>query len=74
MSAAGLPMMIVVFAIALALAGCGTPKEKSAPCKRPAGLAGYGGDTRYGCGAMRLVNPDAAAALAAIEDLAAQPE
>lgn len=74
MSAARPPIMVIVIAIALGLAGCGTAKEKSAPCKRPAGLAGYGGDTRYGCGAMRLVNPDAAAALAAIEDLAAQPE
>jgi len=44
-----------------ALAGCGTPKEKTAPCKRPANLLSYASETGApapgsGCGPMLPVN------------------
>jgi hypothetical protein len=68
---AGCAMMVA--SIGLVLAGCGTPKEKTAPCKRPANLASYAPDPRTNCGPMRRVNADSAAAFAAIGDLA-QPE
>ena len=64
-------------AIALVLAvlasGCGTPREKTAPCKRPANLSSYAspGDE---CGPMMSVNANRAAALAAIQDLAPAEE
>ena len=59
--------------IAAALAGCGTAaKEKTAPCKRPANLTSYVRDPRQECGPMMSVNGDAAAALAAIEAMAAE--
>ncbi|WP_341487121.1 hypothetical protein [Pararhizobium sp. A13] len=48
-----------------ALSGCGTVKEKTAPCKRPAELSSYAQDPRQTCGAMRAIN-DPAAAFAAI--------
>jgi uncharacterized protein YceK len=54
----------MVFAVA-ALSGCGTVKEKTAPCKRPAELTSYADDPRQACGQMRAVN-DPAAAFAAI--------
>lgn len=54
----------IVFAVA-ALSGCGTVKEKTAPCKRPADLISYAEDIRQTCGPMRAVN-DPAAAFAAI--------
>lgn len=59
--------------IAAGLAGCGTAaKEKTAPCKRPANLTSYAPDPRQECGPMMSVNGDAAAALAAIEAMAAE--
>lgn len=59
--------------IAAGLAGCGTAaKEKTAPCKRPANLTSYAPDPRRECGPMMSVNGDAAAALAAIEAMAAE--
>lgn len=59
--------------IAAGLAGCGTAaKEKTAPCKRPANLTSYAPDPRQECGPMMSVNVDAAAALAAIEAIAAE--
>lgn len=48
-----------------ALSGCGTVKEKTAPCKRPVELSSFVEDPRQACGAMRAVN-DPAAAFAAI--------
>ena len=60
---------VVSFALALLASGCGTPREKTAPCKRPANLSSYA-STGDGCGPMRSVNTDSAAALAAIQDLA----
>lgn len=47
------------------LAGCGTGKEKTAPCKRPANLTSFAADPRHDCGPMRAVN-DPSAAFAAI--------
>ncbi|MDX0852498.1 hypothetical protein GOD74_29680 [Sinorhizobium medicae] len=59
--------------IAAGLAGCGTAaKEKTAPCKRPANLTSYAPDPRQECGPMMSVNGDAAAALVAIEAMAAE--
>ncbi|MBB6355698.1 hypothetical protein ACFFTN_13355 [Aminobacter aganoensis] len=52
------------------VSGCGTPREKTAPCKRPANLTSYAG-MGEDCGLMRSINPDKAAALAAIQELAA---
>lgn len=64
-------------AIALALAvlasGCGTPREKTAPCKRPANLTSFA-STGDECGPMKSINSDRAAALAAIQDLASMDE
>ncbi|MCB1468797.1 MAG: hypothetical protein KDK08_17040 [Rhizobiaceae bacterium] len=64
-------------AIALVLAvlasGCGTPREKTAPCKRPANLTSYA-STGDECGPMKSINVDKAAALAAIQDLASRGE
>lgn len=69
------PITISGFAAALSLlAACAAPAEKSAPCKRPADLAGYAAALRTDCGAMRLVDPDRAAVLAAIDGLAQKPE
>jgi uncharacterized protein YceK len=51
------------------LAGCGTVKEKTAPCKRPANLSSYADDPRMDCGPMHAVNdPSAAFAAVGIED------
>jgi hypothetical protein len=63
----------LVFALAVFASGCGTPREKTAPCKRPANLSSYAspGDD---CGPMMSVNADSAAALVAIEDLASVEE
>ncbi len=63
----------LVFALAVLASGCGTPREKTAPCKRPANLASYA-NTRDECGPMRSINTDSAAALAAIHDLATGEE
>lgn len=64
-------------AIALVLAvlasGCGTPREKTAPCKRPANLTSYA-STGDECGPMMSINADRAAALAAIQVLASGDE
>ena len=69
------PFAIAGFAAALSLlAACAAPSQKSAPCKRPADLTGYAADLRKDCGAMRLVDPDRAAVLAAIDGLAQKPE
>lgn len=74
MSRVGILNGMAVVAITIASTGCGTPKEKTAPCKRPANLTGYAEDTRTECGTMRLVNPDGTAALAPIHSLANQSE
>jgi uncharacterized protein YceK len=58
--------MLGIAALATALlSGCGTVKEKTAPCKRPLSVSSFASDTRQDCGLMRSVN-DPAAAFAAI--------
>lgn len=59
--------------VALSAGGCGTPKEKTAPCKRPANLSSYA-SASVECGPMRSINADRAAALAAIQELASGNE
>ncbi|MGE0284083.1 MAG: hypothetical protein AB7P20_26190 [Rhizobiaceae bacterium] len=63
----------LVFALAVLATGCGTPREKTAPCKRPANLTSYA-ETGAECGPMRSINTDSAAALAAIQNLASGEE
>lgn len=63
----------LVFALAVLASGCGTPREKTAPCKRPANLSSYA-SMEGGCGPMFSVNADRATALAAIQDLATGDE
>jgi hypothetical protein len=58
---------IAALMLTLAAGGCGTPKEKTAPCKRPANLSSYAPEERTDCGPMHPVNGDPAAALRAIE-------
>jgi hypothetical protein len=58
--------------IAAGVAGCGTVKEKTAPCKRPANLTSYAPDPRLECGPMMHVNSDATSAFAAIAALEAE--
>ncbi|RWA67994.1 hypothetical protein [Mesorhizobium sp.] len=52
--------ILVATVAALALSGCGTPKEKTAPCRRPAVLSSYVAPEE--CGPMRLVNDSSAEA------------
>ncbi|MGQ2905778.1 MAG: hypothetical protein ACT6RL_18420 [Neoaquamicrobium sediminum] len=61
-------MTAAMLFVAIFASGCGTPREKTAPCKRPGNLASYAplGE----CGAMHALNTDRAAALAAIRELA----
>lgn len=63
----------VALSAAILVAGCGTPREKSAPCKRPANLSSYA-SMESECGPMRPLNPDRAAALTAIQNLASGRE
>lgn len=60
---------VIVPSLVVLVSACGTPREKTAPCKRPASLSSYAnpGDE---CGPMRPLNPDRAATLAAIQELA----
>lgn len=66
-------MTTLMLILAALVSGCGTPREKTAPCKRPANLTSYAsaGDD---CGPMRSINRDRAAALAAIQELAPEDE
>jgi hypothetical protein len=63
-----LPLVV----IAAGIAGCGTVKEKTAPCKRPANMTSYAPDPRQECGPMKNINGDASAAFAAIEAIVAK--
>ncbi|MDK4741341.1 hypothetical protein PH547_20860 [Rhizobium sp. CNPSo 3464] len=47
------------------LVACGTVKEKTAPCKRPANLTSFAEAPRKDCGPLRPVN-DSVAAFAAL--------
>jgi hypothetical protein len=60
---------IIILSLALLVTGCGTPREKTAPCKRPADLSSYA-DGGARCGPVTDLNTDRAAALAAIKQLA----
>lgn len=60
-------LAIALLSLALLGTGCGTSREKTAPCKRPANLLSYAGKL---CGEATALNTDRAAALAAIERLA----
>ncbi len=51
--------------VATIVTGCGTVKEKTAPCKRPAELSSFVEDPRHDCGPMHAVN-DPASAFAAV--------
>nr|WP_245248020.1 hypothetical protein [Tianweitania sediminis] len=64
---------VLVLMLAVLASGCGTPREKTAPCKRPANLTSYA-STGDDCGPMRSINPDRVAALAAIQELATEDE
>jgi hypothetical protein len=64
---------IILLTLAVLAGGCGTPREKTAPCKRPANLSSYA-STGDECGPMFSVNADRSAALAAIQDLASPDE
>lgn len=64
-----------ILLLAVLAAGCGTPREKTAPCTRPANLSSYAEETSAGnCGPMLEINRDRAAALGVIEELAAAQE
>lgn len=59
-----------------ALVGCGTAKEKTAPCKRPANVLSYASvagvdKSASGCGPLLPVNSDPNAADKAIDVLTA---
>lgn len=69
MSDPGIKYGAIVVLIALAAVGCGTPKEKSAPCRRPANLASYAPPIDPECGPMQPLNIDRAAAIAAVTGL-----
>ena len=66
MTIARFPYAALPFALAASLAGCGTPMEKTAPCKRPVNMMSYADNVRSDCGPMTAVNADPAAVLAAI--------
>ena len=63
----------LMLSLAVLASGCGTPREKTAPCKRPANLSSYA-STGDACGPMKSINTDSTAALAAIQDLAPAEE
>lgn len=54
-------MVAAVLILASILSGCGTVKEKTAPCKRPANLTSFAQDPRRDCPTMRAVNHPTAA-------------
>lgn len=64
--------VLILVLVAAGVAGCGTVKEKTAPCKRPANLTSYAPDPRQQCGPMMQVNNDALAAFAAIDAMVAE--
>lgn len=70
----GFGHVMSIVSIAISLSACATPKDKTAPCKRPANLASYVTDPRSDCGPAWAVNTNTQSALAAIDDLADQAE
>lgn len=70
----GFGHVMTIVSIAISLSACATPKDKTAPCERPANLASYVTDPQSDCGPMWAVNTDTKSALAMIDDLADQQE
>ncbi|WP_273728774.1 hypothetical protein [Brucella gallinifaecis] len=66
------PKIFISTAIIASVVGCGTVKEKTAPCKRPANLTSFAEDIRQDCGPMAFVNGDPATAIAAINSIATE--
>ncbi|MCL7999746.1 hypothetical protein M8994_15990 [Brucella sp. 21LCYQ03] len=64
--------VFIFTAIIASIIGCGTVKEKTAPCKRPANLTSFAKDIRQDCGPMAFVNGDPATAIAAINSIATE--
>ncbi len=64
---------IAVLVFVLVASGCGTPREKTAPCKRSANLSSYA-EVGNPCGPMTELNANRVAALAEIEQLAGDSE
>ncbi|RWB39754.1 MAG: hypothetical protein EOQ46_26325 [Mesorhizobium sp.] len=64
--------LLSVIVIAAGIVGCGTVKEKTAPCKRAANLTSYAADPRQDCGRMASINGDPSAAFAAIDAMVAE--
>ncbi|MEJ5027501.1 hypothetical protein [Brucella anthropi] len=62
----------ILTAIAAGVVGCGTVKEKTAPCKRPANLTSFAEDIRQDCGPMTFVNGDPTTAIAAINSISTE--
>lgn len=60
---------IALVAFAVLVTGCGTPREKTAPCTRPANVTSYAA-AQSDCGPMTALNTHRATALAAIKQLA----
>jgi hypothetical protein len=61
-----------ILALALPISGCGTPKEKTAPCKRPADLSSFVPMSLRECGPALPVNADPAVVLAAMNAIQSQ--
>jgi hypothetical protein len=62
------PHLMGFVIVLLGISGCaGVPKEKTAPCKRPANAMAYAADPRTDCGPMHAVNGNPVAAFKAIE-------
>lgn len=52
---------VALLIASLLVTSCGTVKEKTAPCKRPANLTSYARDPRAKCPTMMSVNGPGAA-------------
>jgi hypothetical protein len=70
MIARGLQSTITALSLMLVVSGCGTPREKTAPCKRPTNLSSYSEAKGMPCSMMSEINVDSAATLAAIKQMA----
>ncbi|MBZ9857388.1 hypothetical protein LB566_26725 [Mesorhizobium sp. CA13] len=69
------PQGLIAMCGIMLLAGCGTAKEKTAPCKRPASLMSYATPAAgLECGPMQALNGDEGAARALIGDLPARSQ
>ncbi|MBW6425731.1 hypothetical protein KX729_30530 [Rhizobium sp. XQZ8] len=55
---------VALLIASLLVTSCGTVKEKTAPCKRPANLTSYTHDPRAKCPTMMSVNEPGAAFVA----------